>query len=130
MLRQRDLDPVAALQPLRQRRLNVCQAARDQLPDLSREWSGLLLDINHPQRALPLWLPRKSIAEPPIDGFEASHRVACGGIPAVEPVEYKKFVGWPPGFGDDVDGRHAASRMSREDQAVHRERPSADRPGK
>src|ERR1700756_4136303 len=104
--------------------------AGDQLRHLARERAGLLLDINHPQRALALRLLRDPLAEPSVDEFEALQRLAQGGIPAIEPVEYEEFIGWPPRSGDDVDGRHAAAGMGREDKAVDRELSPAHPLGK
>src|SRR6516165_1894768 len=125
MLDPRRLDPVAAPKPRSQG--DIHQTACDQLRHAARERAGLLFDIHHPQRAFALRLLRQPLAEPSVDDFEALHRVARGRIPAIESVEYKEFIGWPPGACDDVDGRHAAPRMGCEDEAVHRECHSAHR---
>jgi len=125
-----DSGPIAAPKHRSQGRFDIRQTACDQLRHAARERARLLLDIDHPQCSLALRLPRQPLAEPLVDDFEALHRVARGRIPAIEPVEYKEFIGWPPGSGDDVDSRHAAPRMGREDKVVHRERPSPHRLGK
>src|SRR5438477_3945288 len=80
VLHRRDLDPVAAAVTLRHRRLEFSQMAGDQLADLTRKRPRLLLDIDHPQRSLAIRLALQALAEPAVDNFEASHRVASGRI--------------------------------------------------
>src|SRR5215510_4117768 len=104
MLDPRGLDQIAALEQPRERRLDLSQTACDQLRYLAGERTGLLLDIDHPQRSFALRLPCPPLAEPLVDDFETSQRVAPRGIPAIEPIEDVEFVRWPLRAGDSVDG--------------------------
>src|SRR6516165_12471279 len=126
MLYARHFNAVAAPQHRRHRRFDASQMTRDQLSDLTRERARLLLDVNHPQCPRAFRLTCQSLTEPWVDGLETPHRVAPAGISAVEPVEDIEFVGRPMRSADDVDRRHPAARMGREDKAVDRERFSAD----
>src|SRR6266700_8188173 len=93
----------------------------DQCPDFARKLAGLALDVDHAQGAGPGGLASDALAEPAIDDLKPTQRVAAAWIAPVEPVEHEQLVGRPARSGDHVDRRHAAARMSREDEAVDRQ---------
>src|SRR5215472_13076411 len=123
MLDAGSLDPVAARQLLAPSRVGARQTPDDQFRHCARERTGLLLDIDDPKCALALGLPPKPVLKPGVDDLQTSQWITTRGVPAVEPVEDIKLVGWPGCFGNDIDRRHAASGMRSENEAVCRECP-------
>ena len=80
-----------------------------------------MLDIDHPKGAFPLWFPLQPLNEPSVDDLKTLHGRATSGIAAVETVEDKDLVRSLVRPTNDVNCRHAASRMSAQDKAIHRQ---------
>src|SRR5205807_2149047 len=122
MLDPGDFDPIAARKTGGANRIDGGQTPRDQFRYFARKGTSLLLDIDDAQCALALWLPPQAVAEPTVDDLQPSQWIAAGGVPPIEPVEDVKFVRRPGCLGDNVDRRHAAAGMSRENEPIHCER--------
>src|SRR5271168_1357661 len=121
MLDPGDFDPVAAPQAGGASRVGIGQTPTDQFCHFARKGTRLLLDIDDPKGALALRFPPQAAVEPSLDDLQTPQWVAASGIPSVEPVEDVKFVRWPGCLGDNIDRRHAAAGMSRENEPIHRE---------